>query len=58
MGVYGYSYGAMLGAYAISKTTLFRAAVFEGGRYDRRALAGSLYGEFDTGSAKVMGGTS
>ena len=60
MGVYGYSYGAMLGAYAISKTTLFRAAIFEGGRYDRRAFAGGggPYGEFETDFAKVMGGTS
>ena len=60
MGVYGYSYGAMLGAYAISKTTLFRAAVFEGGRYDRRAFAGGggPYGQFETDFAKVMGGTS
>ena len=57
MGVYGFSYGAMLGAYAIGKTTLFRAAVFEGGRYDRRALAASSYGGFDPGTAKVMGGT-
>ena len=58
MGVYGFSYGAMLGAYAIGKTTLFRTAVFEGGRYDRRAFAGSLYGQFDTGFAISMGGTS
>ena len=60
MGVYGYSYSAMLGAYAISKTTLFRAAVFEGGRYDRRAFAGGggPYGQFETDFAKVMGGTS
>ena len=57
MGVYGFSYSAMLGAYAIGKTTLFRAAVFEGGRYDRRALAASSYGGFDPGTAKVMGGT-
>ena len=58
MGVYGYSYGAMLGAYTIGKTPLFRAAVFNGGRYDRRAFAGSLYGQFDTGFAISMGGTS
>ena len=57
MGVYGFSYGAMLGAYAIGKTPLFRAAVFKGGRYDRRALAASSYGGFDPGTARVMGGT-
>ena len=56
MGVYGFSYGAMLGAYAIGKTTLFRAAVFEGGRYNRRMFAGSSYGKFDTGFAISMGG--
>ena len=58
MGVYGFSYGAMLGTYAISKTTFFRAAIFEGGRYDRRAFAGGPYGKFETDFAKVMGGTS
>ena len=57
MGVYGFSYGAMLGAYAIGKTPLFRAAVFKGGRYDRRTLAASSYGDFDRGTARVMGGT-
>lgn len=56
MGVYGFSYGAMLGAYAIGKTTLFRAAVFEGGRYDRRTLAASSYGDFDRGTTRAMGG--
>jgi dipeptidyl aminopeptidase/acylaminoacyl peptidase len=36
MGVHGYSYGAILGAYAIGKSTLFRAAVLLGGLYDYR----------------------
>ena len=36
MGVHGFSYGAMLGAYAIGKSTLFRAAVLLGGLYDYR----------------------
>lgn len=36
MGVHGYSYGAMIGAYAIGKSTLFRAAVLLGGLYDYR----------------------
>ena len=36
IGVHGYSYGAMLGAYAIGKSTLFRAAVLLGGLYDYR----------------------
>ena len=36
MGVHGYSYGAMLGAYAIGKSTLFRAAVLLAGLYDYR----------------------
>ena len=36
IGLHGYSYGAMLGAYAIGKSTLFRAAVLLGGLYDYR----------------------
>ena len=36
MGVHGYSYGAMIGAYAIGKSTIFRAAVLLGGLYDYR----------------------
>jgi dipeptidyl aminopeptidase/acylaminoacyl peptidase len=36
IGVHGYSYGAILGAYAIGKSTLFRAAVLLGGLYDYR----------------------
>ena len=36
IGVHGYSYGATLGAYAIGKSTLFRAAVLLGGLYDYR----------------------
>ena len=40
MGVHGYSYGAILGAYAIGKSTLFRAAVLLGGLYDYRVTCG------------------
>ena len=36
MGVHGFSYGADLGAYAIGKSTLFRAAVLHGGCCDYR----------------------
>ena len=36
MGVHGFSYGAALGAYAIGKSTLFRAAVLLAGLYDYR----------------------
>jgi dipeptidyl aminopeptidase/acylaminoacyl peptidase len=57
MGVHGFSYGAILGAYTIGKTTLFRAAVFLSGRYDWHVFCGSSYGEFDTGFANSMGGT-
>lgn len=57
IGVYGYSYGAILGAYAIGKTPLFRAAVFAGGCYDKRTYAGSPDGEFYKEFATSMGGT-
>ena len=40
MGVHGFSYGASLGAYAIGKSTLFRAAVLLGGLYDYRLTCG------------------
>ena len=56
MGVYGYSYGAILGAYAIGKTPFFRAAVFEGGCYDKRTYAGSPDGEFYREFARSLGG--
>ena len=40
MGGHGFSYGASLGAYAIGKSTIFRAAVLLGGLYDYRLTCG------------------
>ena len=57
IGVHGYSYGAILGAYAIGKSTLFRAAVLLGGLYDYRLTC--QYGRqtrWNTISAQEMRG--
>lgn len=57
MGVHGYSYGAILGAYVIGKSTLFRAAVLLGGLYDYRLTC--QYGRqtrWNAISAREMGG--
>ena len=57
MGVHGFSYGAILGAYFIGKSTLFRAAVLLNGLYDYRLSCG-IGGQTRWGAicAKEMGG--
>jgi len=57
MGVYGFSYGAILGAYSIGKTTLFRAAVLLNGSYDWRIVGHSLNRPWHSSSTLEMQGT-
>ena len=57
MGVQGFSYGADLGAYAIGKSTLFRAAVLHGGCCDYRLDCGlGLQTRWNSVCAEEMGG--
>ena len=57
MGVHGFSYGAMLGAYAIGKSTLFRAAVLLSGLYDYRLTCGlGFQTRWNAVCAQEMGG--
>ena len=56
MGVHGFSYGATLAAYAIGKSTLFRAAVLLGGCYDYRLFGISSQTRWDAICEREMGG--
>ena len=56
MGVHGFSYGATLAAYAIGKSTLFRAAVLLGGHYDYRLFGISSQTRWDAICEREMGG--
>ncbi len=58
VGVHGYSYGAMLGAYAIGKSTFFRAAVLLAGLYDYRLTCAPMgrNTQWNAICAREMGG--
>ena len=57
MGVHGFSYGADLGAHAIGRSTLFRAALLHGGCCDYRLACGlGLQTRWGSICAEEMGG--